>query len=141
METEQLEKELQIWDRLMYMAVGSSIALVVVSFGNYIYADQWPGFQNHASSVWQWMQLAVTPPGFYLLWSRRWKGLPFWERKNTILGFFIASWFTFLSFGLITLNYYLIDLGSLITGGVALITLGYAWIRKGKTNQVDEMFP
>ena len=141
MDTEQLEKELQIWDRLMYMAVGSSIVLVIISFGNYTYADRWPGFQNHAGAVWQWMQIAITPPGFYLLWSKRWKTLPFRERKNTLLGFFIASWFTFLALSFITVNYYLIDLGFLITGTVALIALGYTWITKQKPKRIDEMFP
>jgi hypothetical protein len=141
MDTEQLENELQIWDRLMYTAVGSSIALLIISFGNYMYADQWSGFQNYASGVWQWMQLAITPPGFYLLWNKRWRTLPFHERKNTILGFFIASWFTFLSLSLITLNYYLIDLGFFITGSVALITFGYKWISTRKPSQPDEMFP
>ena len=31
METEQLEKELQIWNRLMYMALGAAIALLASS--------------------------------------------------------------------------------------------------------------
>jgi hypothetical protein len=141
MDTEQLEKELQIWDRLMYMAVGAAIVLTAISFRHLDYGDYWPGFQSHAGAVWQWMQIAVTPPGFYLLWSKRWKNMRFPQKKNTIMGFFIASWFTFLSLGFITLNYYIVDLGFLITAGIVLIALGYAWIRKQKPNQVDEMFP
>lgn len=140
METEQLEKELKIWDRLMYMPAGASIVLVALSFRHIDYADRWPGFQNHAGVIWQWMQIAITPPAFYLSWSKRWKALPFREKKNTIVGFFIASWFTFLAMGFITLNYYIVVLG-LLTGGAALIILGYLWWRKVKPNQVDEMFP
>jgi hypothetical protein len=141
MDTEQLEKELQIWDRLMYMAVGASIVLAALSFRHLDYADLWPGFQSYAGAIWQWMQMAITPPGFYLLWSKRWKDVPFQEKKNTIIGFFIASWFTFLALGFITLNYSLVLLGLLFTGSAALITLGYLWWRKVKPNQVDEMFP
>jgi hypothetical protein len=141
MDTERLGKELQIWNRLMYMAMGASIVLLALSFRHLDYPDRWPGFQNHAGALWQWMQIAITPPGFYLLWSKRWKKLPFREKKNTIVGFFIASWFTFLALGFITLNYYIVDLGFLITGGTALIALGYLWVQKVKPNQVDEMFP
>lgn len=141
MDTELLEKELQIWNRLMYMAMGASIVLLALSFRHLDYPDRWPGFQNHAGTIWQWMQIAITPPGFYLLWSKRLKKLPFREKKNTIVGFFIASWFTFLALGFITLNYYIVDLGFLITAGTALIALGYLWVQKVKPNQVDEMFP
>lgn len=141
MDTELLEKELQIWNRLMYMAMGASIVLLALSFRHLDYPDRWPGFQNHAGAIWQWMQIAITPPGFYLLWSKRLKKLPFREKKNTIVGFFIASWFTFLALGFITLNYYIVDLGFLITAGTALIALGYLWVQKVKPNQVDEMFP
>jgi hypothetical protein len=141
MDTEKLEKELQLWDRLMYMAMGAAIVLLAISFRHLDYGDRWPGFQNHAGAIWQWMQIAITPAGFYLLWSKRWKNMPLRQKKNTIVGFFIASWLTFLALGFITLNYYIVDLGFLITVGIALIALGYAWIRKQKPNQVDEMFP
>jgi hypothetical protein len=87
------------------------------------------------------MQIAITPAGFYLLWSKRWKVLPFREKKNTIVGFFIASWLTFLALGFITLNYYIVDLGFLITVGIVLFALGYAWVQKQKPNQADEIFP
>jgi hypothetical protein len=141
MDTEKLEKELQLWDRLMYMAMGAAMVLLVISFRHIDYGDRWPGFQSHAGAVWQWMQIAITPAGFYLLWSKRWKNLPFREKKNTIVGFFLASWFTFLSLGFIMLNYYIVDLGFLITIVVVLMALCYAWIRKQSQSQVDEMFP
>lgn len=141
MDTKQLEKELQIWDRLMYMAVGASIVLAALSFRHLDYADRWPGFQNYAGNIWQWMQVVITPPALYLLWGKRWKDVPFREKKNTIIGFFIASWFTFLALGFITLNYSIVVLGLLLTGSAALITLGYLWWRRVKLNQVDEMFP
>lgn len=141
MDTQQLEKELQIWDRLMYMALGAAIVLMALSFHYLTYGDRWPGFQHHAGVVWQSMQIAITPPGFYLLWSKRWHKFSFREKKYTIAGFFIASWFTFLAFGFITLNYYIVDLGFFITACATLITLGYLWIQRVKPNQVDELFP
>lgn len=141
MDTEELEKQLQIWDRFMYMALGSSITLVVIGFGNFIYADRWPGFQNHAGGVWQWLQIAITPPGFYLLWAKHWRTLPFLNRKNTILGFFLASWVTFLSLGFITVNGPLVNLCFLILVGTILIAFGYFNIVKRKSDQPDEMFP
>src|SRR5919109_4902590 len=130
MDTEQLEKELQIWNRLMYIALGSSITLLIISFGNFFYGNQWPYFENYAGGLWQWMQIAITPPGFYLLWSERWKRLPFPSRKITVIGLFVASWITFLSLGFITVNDALIYFNFFIIGIAALITLGY--IEKAK---------
>ena len=141
MDTEQLEKELQIWNRLMYIALGSSITLLIISFGNFFYGNQWPYFENYAGGLWQWMQIAITPPGFYLLWSERWKRLPFPSRKITVIGFFVASWITFLSLGFITVNDALIYFNFFIIGIAALITLGYIEKAKKKSNQPDEMFP
>jgi hypothetical protein len=141
MDTEQLEKELQIWDRLMYIAVGSSISLLIISFGNFFYGNQWPYFENYAGGLWQWTQIAVTPPGFYLLWSERWKPLPFSSRKITMIGFFVASWITFLSLGFITVNDALIYFNFFIIGIAILITLGYMQTAKRKSNQPDEIFP
>lgn len=141
MDTEKLEKELQLFDRLMYMAVGASIILMTVTYRHLYYGDNWPGFQHHAGVVWQLLQIAVTPPAFYLLLSKRWKGTAWREKKNTILGFLIASWFTFLSPGFITLNFYIADIGTVITVCAAVIALGYAWIHRQKPNQTEEMFP
>jgi hypothetical protein len=141
MDTEQLEKELRIWDRLMYIVLGSSITLLIISFGNFSYGNQWPYFENYTGGLWQWMQITITPPGFYLLWSKRWKLLPLSSRKITILGFFIASGITFLSLGFITVNDALIYFNFFIIGSASLIALGYSQMTKRKSNQPDEMFP
>ncbi len=140
MDTEQLGTELQIWNRFMYMALASSITLAVISLGNFFYGG-WSGFERYAGGVWPWMQLAITPAGFYLLWGKRWKALPYLNRKNTIFGFFIASWFSFLSLGFITVNGPLINLSFLILGGVTLFGLGYINLVKKKPDHSDEMFP
>lgn len=141
MDTEQLEKELRIWDRLMYIALGASATLSVISFGNFLFGNQWPYFEGYAGELWQWMQIAITPPGFYLLWSKRWKVTPFSARRNTVVGFFIASWITFLSLGFITATEALVNVNCFILAGVMLIALGYVWTVKKKSNRSDEMFP
>jgi hypothetical protein len=140
MDTEPLEKELQIWNRFMYIALASSITLVVISFGNFIEGG-WQGFARYVGGLWPWLQLTVTPPGFYLLWSKRWKSTPVPEKKATIIGFLVASWFSLLSLGLITINNALVDFSFFIIGLGALIVLGNIWVVKKKLNQPDEMFP
>ncbi len=140
MDTEQLGKELQIWNRFMYMALASSITLAVISLGNFFY-DGWFGFEGYAGGIWPWMQLAISPAGFYLLWGKHWRALPIPDRKNTILGFFIASWFTFLSLGFITVNEPLVNFSFLVLGGAILLAFGYINMIKRKSNQRDEMFP
>ena len=92
MDTEQLEKQFQLWNRFMYMILGSSITLVIISFGNFvIYRNTWPGFDNYTGGVWTCIQPLAALPGFYLLWSKRWKTLPLGNRLNTVFGYFIAS--------------------------------------------------
>jgi hypothetical protein len=39
MNTQQVEKEIQTWDRLMYMAVGASIILMAVTYRHLDYGD------------------------------------------------------------------------------------------------------
>ncbi|SRR6266498_5036299 len=81
METEQLEKQLSVWSRLLYAVLGSSVTLLFSSF------DQFLGM------VWILLQIAVTSSGFFLLWGKRWKVVPLSkERANTIFGYFLASW-------------------------------------------------
>lgn len=141
MDAEQLEKQLQIWHRFMYMALGSSITLVLISFGNFVYADRWPGFGNYTGGVWQWVQLLTTPPGLYLLWGKRWKTLPLVNRLNTIFGYFIASWLSLVALGLITANNAPSEFNFLIAGTAILIVLGYIWVLKRTSTPRDEMFP
>ena len=128
METEQLEKELQIWNRFMYMALGAAIAIVASS----------PNDFSFAGIVWLLLQIAVTPPGFFLLLGKRWKVLPLAkERTNTIFGYLAASLlllFVPAIFGADPL-YYIFPIGYLI-----LIVVLYLRIQK-KPSDSDEMFP
>ena len=126
METEKLEKQLSVWNRLLYVALGATITLLASSF------DQFLGV------VWIVLQIVVTSSGFFLLWGKRWKKLPLSkERANTILGYFLASWL--LSFvpnvlGVDSL-YYIIVFGY----GIFILVI---FRRTQKELSVsDEMFP
>ena len=81
MDTEQLEQQLPIWNRRMYMAMISTVILLVASFDEL----RWV--------AWFVLQILTTSLGFYLLWGKDWRNLPLSkERINTILGCFLASW-------------------------------------------------
>jgi hypothetical protein len=141
MDTEQLEKQFQLWNHFMYVALGSSITLVLISLGDVLNGDRWSGFDNYTGGVWQWIQILSTTPGFYLLWGKSWKTLPLAHRLNTIFGYFVASWFSFLALGLITANNAPNELNFLIVGAAILIALGYIWVLKKTSSPRDEMFP
>jgi hypothetical protein len=81
MDTEQLEKQLSVWTRLLYAVLGASITLLFSSF------DQFLGV------IWVMLEVAVTAAAFFLWTGKRWKALPpSKERANTTLGYFLASW-------------------------------------------------
>ena len=81
MDTEQLEKPLSVWTRLLYAVGGATVTLLFSSFDEFL------------GVVWLILQIAVTTSAFYLLWGKRWKALPLSkERANTIFGYFLASW-------------------------------------------------
>jgi hypothetical protein len=141
METEQLEKQFQLWNRLMYMALGASVAFVVISFGCFINPRGWPSFANYTSGPWMVLQLLVTPPGFYLLWSNRWKTLAPQSKINTISGYFIASWFNLIAFGLMIQQDSPTELSFVIACGAILIPLVIIWALWKRAHPKDEIFP
>jgi hypothetical protein len=128
MHTEPLEKQLSVWNKLMYMALGSVVTLVASS----------PGDFSQVDIVWLLIQVAITPPGFFLLLGKRWKGLPLSrERLNTSLGYLFASWLSLLVPLILGAgpNYALFLL--LYTVFLALFT----WRVQSKFSNSDEMFP
>jgi hypothetical protein len=128
MDTEQLEKQLSIWNKLMYMALGSAITLVASS----------PNEFSQVDVVWLLVQIAITPPGFFLLFGKRWKVLPLSREKvNTALGYLFASWLS-LFVPLI------LGAGSAYTLFLLVYTvfLGLLYGRvQRKFSNSDEMFP
>lgn len=126
MDTEQLEKQFAVWNRLMYVALGSAATLLASSF------DQFLGV------TWLALQIVVTSSGFFLLWGKRWKNLPLSkERTQTIFGYLIASWFLLFTpvvLGVDTLYYIFIF-------GYAIFLLIIFWRIQKKLSGSDEMFP
>lgn len=126
MDTEHLDKQLSVWNRLLYAALGSCITILASSF------DQLLGV------VWLVLQVAVTSSGFFLLSGKRWKTLPLTkERANTILGYFLASWLLSFVPGILGADslYYIIVFGY----GIFILVI-YRRTQK-ELSVSDEMFP
>ena len=141
MDTNHLEKQFQSWNRFMYLVLGSSITLVFISFGFILNRERWQGFENYVGGIWTWIQVLATAPGLMLLLLKPWRSAPLVNRLNTIFGYFVASWLSFLSLGLITANNAPTELNFLIIGSAILIVLGYIWALKRTSTPRDEMFP
>ena len=141
METAQLEKQFQMWNRFMYMLLGSSITLVLISSGLILYDAHWPGFGNYVGGIWGTIQFLTAAPGFYLLWGRLWRVIPLAGRINTIFGYFVASWLTLFSLGLITETQPVTEYYLLLVGSALLIATGYSWALRRTSAPRDEMFP
>lgn len=126
MDTEQLEKQLSVWTRLLYAVLGASITLLFSSF------DQFLGV------VWLVLEVAITAAAFFLLSGKRWKALPLTkERANTILGYFVASWFLSWVPGILGADsfYYI-----LVFGYAIFILIIFRRTQK-ELSVSDEMFP
>jgi hypothetical protein len=126
MDTEQFEKQLSVWNRLLYAALGSTITLLASSF------DQLLGV------VWFVLQVIVTTSGFFLLFGKRWKALPFSkERTNTIFGYLFASWLLLFVPGFLGFDslYYIC-----VSGYTIILLVIYQRIQKRHIDS-DEMFP
>ncbi|HEX2993845.1 MAG TPA: hypothetical protein VHP14_03420 [Anaerolineales bacterium] len=139
----QLEKQFQLWNRLMYMVLGGSITLLLISFGNLVvYRNTWPGFDNYTGGVWMCLQLLTVLPGLYLLWDKPWRPLALGARLNTAFGYFVAGWFCILALSFIidpqnTPN----ELIFIIIGSAIVIALGYIWTLKRTLTPREEIFP
>lgn len=128
MDTEQFEKQLQIWNRLMYMALGSAITLVVSS----------PNDFSFVGIAWLFAQIAITPPGFFLLWGKRWKALPLSrDRVNTIFGYLFASWLSLFVPLILDATF---EYGIFLFGYTIFLVVIY-WRTQKKLSDSDEMFP
>lgn len=127
METEQLEKQLSIWNRLLHVVAGASITLFFSSFDT-----------QFLGVIWIVLQIAVTSSGFFLLWGKRWKTLPASkERANTILGYLLASWLLSLVPGILGAD----SLYYIIVFGYAIFILVIFRRTQKELSVSDEMFP
>jgi hypothetical protein len=141
METQQLEKQFEIWKRFLFLMIGSSMTFVAVALGNIVYGTDWPGFGNYVGGIWTSIQFLSTLPGFYLLWGRQWKLISLSSRLNTIFGYFAASWLSLLSLGLIMSMPPAMDYYILLAGSAIVMIGGYSWALKRTSISREEMFP
>jgi hypothetical protein len=141
METTPLQKQLQMWDRFMYVVLGSSITFLVISFGNFINPSEWSSFANYASEPWMVLELLAMSSGIYLLWHKRWKALPLQSRINTVSGYFIASWFGFVAFGLMIQREFPTESSFLLVCAAVLLPVVYLWASRKRSSPRDEIFP
>ncbi|SRR6266498_350587 len=126
METEQLEKQFSIWNRLLYAVMGATITLLFSSFDRFI------------GIIWLVLQIAVTSSAFFLLFGKRWKTVPLSkERTSIILGYFLAS--LLLSFvpGILGAD----SLYYIIVFGYAIFILMIFRRTQKELSVSDEMFP
>ena len=128
MDTGQLEKQLSVWNKFMYMGLGSVVTLVASSLSNF----------SHADIIWLLIQVVITPPGFLLLLGKRWRGVPLSKgRVNTIFGYLFAGWLSLLVPLILGAggNYVLFLL-------IYTVFLGlFSWRVLSKSSNSDEMFP
>jgi len=126
METDQLEKQLFFWNRLLYAMLGASITLLVSSMNQLL------------GLFWFVLQLTVTSTAFFLLWGKRWKSLPpSKERTYTIFGYFLASWLLSLFPGFMGADYFYY----IIVFGYAIFILIIYKRHQKVLAATDEMFP
>ena len=128
MDTEQLQKQLQIWDRLMYMALGSAITVVASS----------PNDFRFVGIVWLLIEILTTFSGFFLLWSKRWKALPFTKDKAKIIyGYLLACWLALFVPVMLDSTYIP---GLILCAYTIFLVFIYSRTQK-KFSDSDEMFP
>jgi len=128
MDAEQLEKQLSIWNRLMYVALGSAITLVASS----------PNDFSFVGIVWLLIQITSTLSGFFLLWGKRWRVLPVSkERTSTTFGFLVASWLSLLVILILDGTY----IAGLIVFCYTIFLAVVYWRNQKKLSDSDEIFP
>ena len=141
METTPLQKQFQMWDRFMYVVLGSSITFMVLSFGNFINPGGWSSFANYASGPWMVLELFSVSSGVYLSWHKHWRSFPLQSRINTISGYFLASWFGLVAFGLMVQTEFPTESTFLVVCAAVLLPLVYIWASKRTASPKDEIFP
>lgn len=120
------ESRLQIWERLMYVALGSAIAIVLHRI------------DSLRDATILFTLLYTTLAGFYLLWTvSSPDSQPSGSRQKLALGHLIASWLT--GFGIYSYSQ-LPPLGLALLAYTVLLLALY-WRTRKKLSTSDQMFP
>jgi hypothetical protein len=120
------EKQLQVWDRLRYVALGSAVAIVF-------------HVTNPLRDIIIMVTLLYTTlAGFSLFLGGLWKRPPLTEaRSSTIFGHLFASWL--VVFGIFSYSW-LPGLGIALFG-YTIVLLAIYWRTRKKLSTSDELFP
>lgn len=126
MDIDRLEKQLPIWNRLMYVVLGSAVTLLFASVD---------GLRGVA---WFVLQILSTAAAFYLLWGKGWKSLPLSrERVNTIFGCFLASWLLLFIPWILNTDFCFFIFPLAYT----IFLLVVYWRIRKRLSEAEEMFP
>ncbi|HLO18591.1 MAG TPA: hypothetical protein VK206_27415 [Anaerolineales bacterium] len=138
MDIDSLNKRFRIWQHILFINIGASIALLATGVADLpnISSPYFPGWYG----VWFVVQLASFLPGFVLLFGKHWVQLPLRERLTTIFGYFAVAWITWLPAAIRagTPSLYIIRL---FLSGCVIIAIGYRWLRRKSVETPSEMFP
>jgi hypothetical protein len=145
MTIEQMESQLEKWQRFMWFSLGASAAILLSAA-----ADAWmipyrPGLDQYMLrlAIWILIQCAAIIPAALLILGRKWRKTPVFLRFNTIFGFFSASWIAMMSLG------FNLQLFTDIPGDIPLLLLivglvlagMYFSLRKKLVTAPEAMFP
>jgi len=142
MDVEQLEKRLEFWKRGLLVAIGASVTLLATTLAessrhvSFSFSDAFWGWYL----VWMVIWLAVAPPGFYLLMSRRWRKVSLSSRLNPAFGYLGCAWLVLLSAGIRGFSNSDPACNSLIVI-TAFILGGTYWYLRKKKDKPEEIFP
>jgi hypothetical protein len=131
METQQLEQEvrerqLETWQKFMYVALGAAITIL------------FHVFDPLRDLIVLFALLYTTWSGFHLLWGRPWRNLPLTEaRSKTVFGYLFASWV--IAFAIFSYSW-LPPLGLILFIYTVFLLLTY-WRTRKQLSISDEMFP
>ena len=135
MDVEQLEKRLEFWKHGLFLALGASVTVFATTLAGASQVGFWGWYL-----VWVVIWLAIAPPGFYLLMSRKWRKVPLSSRLNLAFGYLGCAWLVLFSAGI---RGYLSTAIGCITWIIilALILGGVYWYLRKKKDKPEEMFP
>ncbi|MGD8759884.1 MAG: hypothetical protein PVJ07_06495 [Anaerolineales bacterium] len=94
MKSEDLSAQLEMWKRALFVAWGAATTMLALALLN---APVESNDQSALFALSLFFLVAVTPPGFILLISRRWQVLPRSARLKTAFGYFAAAWTSLLA--------------------------------------------
>jgi hypothetical protein len=135
MDEEQLEKQLESWKKGLLVALGASVTFFATTLAVTSQVGFWGWYV-----VWVIIWLAVAPPGFYLLMSRKWRKVPLSKRLNPAFGYLGCAWLILVSAGI--KGYFSASPTCTALHVIFTVVLGAGyWVLRKKKDAPEELFP